>query len=50
MLLKTINDSRTVTTSNLSAKRDFAALKAEVGKLDISKFVNFPPNSNNLKK
>ena len=34
---------------NLTAKRDFIALKAEVGKLDINEFVNVPAGFSNLK-
>ena len=36
-------------TSNLSAKRDFIALKAEVNKLDINKSVNALTGLYNLK-
>ena len=36
-------------TSDLVAKKYFIALKAEVGKLYISKFVNLPTSLNNLK-
>ena len=38
-----------VDTSNLAAKKDFIALKAEVQKLDISKLVNVPTSLNTLK-
>ena len=37
-----------VDTSDLTAKKDFIALRAEVGKLDI-KLVNVPTSLNNLK-
>ena len=30
-------------------KKDFIALKAEVGKLDLNKLANFPTSLNNLK-
>ena len=36
-------------TSNLAAKKDFIVLKAEFGKLDINKLVNFTTSLNNLK-
>ena len=36
-------------TSNLAAKKDFIALKAEVYVLDINKLVNFLTSFNNLK-
>ena len=36
-------------TSDLAAKKDFMALKAEVDKLDINKLVNIPTSLNNLK-
>ena len=35
-------DPTGVDTSNLTAKKDFIALKAEVDKLDIDKLVNVP--------
>ena len=35
--------------SDLAAKKDFIALKAEVDKLDINKLVNVPTILNNLK-
>ena len=38
-----------VDTSNLAAKKDFIALKAEVQKLDIRKLVNVPTSLNTLK-
>ena len=38
-----------VDTSDLAAKKDFIALKAEVDKLEINKFVNVPTSFNNLK-
>ena len=34
---------------HLDAKKDFIALKAEFGKLDINKLVNVPTNLNNSK-
>ena len=36
-------------TSDLAAKKDFVALKAEVNKLHINKLVNVPTGLNNLK-
>ena len=38
-----------VDTSDLAAKKDFVALKAEVDKIDIKKLVNVPTSLNNLK-
>ena len=38
-----------VDTSDLAAKKDFIALKADVDKWDIAKLVNVPTSSNNLK-
>ena len=50
MLLKKELDRPTdVDTSDLAAKKDFIALKAEVDKLDINKLVNVPIILNNLK-
>ena len=39
-----------VDTSDLTAKKDFIALKAEVDKLDINKLADVPTNLNNVKK
>ena len=50
MLLKKELDHATgVETSDLAAKKDFIALKAEVDKLDIDKTVNVPTSLNNSK-
>ena len=38
-----------IDTSDLAAKKDFIALKAEVDKLDINKLTNVPTSLNNLK-
>ena len=38
-----------VDTSDLTAKKDPTAFKAEVDKLDINKLVNVPTSLNNLK-
>ena len=38
-----------IDTSNLAAKKDFFALKAEIDKLDIHKLVNVPSSLINLK-
>ena len=46
---KELKHARGVDTSDLVAKKDFIALKAEVGKLEIEKFVNVTTNLNNLK-
>ena len=43
-----LKDVTGVDTSNLASKRDFIALKAEVGKLDINKLVNLPSGLNNF--
>ena len=50
MLLKKELDHATGNeTSDLAAKKDFIALKAEVDKLDIDKSVNVPTSLNNSK-
>ena len=50
MLLKKELDHATgVETSDLAAKKDFIALKAEVDKLDIDKSLNVPTSLNNSK-
>ena len=49
MRLKKLNDATGVDTSNLTAKRDFIAMKAEVGKLDINKLVIALTSLKNLK-
>ena len=46
---KQLSNSAAVGTSNLPAKGDFIALKAEIDGLDINKLVNVSTNSNNLK-
>ena len=38
-----------IDTSNLTAKSNFIALKAEINKLDIDKFINVPTSLDNLK-
>ena len=38
-----------IDTSDLAVKKEFIALKAEVGKLDIDKLVNVLTSLNNLK-
>ena len=42
VLLNLSNYPTVVDTSNLAAKGDFVALKAEVDKLDINELVNVP--------
>ena len=37
---KELDHAADIDTSDLTAKKDFIALKAEVGKLDINKLVN----------
>ena len=49
MLQKEIDHATGIDTSDLAAKRDFIALKAEVDKLDIIKVVNVPTSLDNLK-
>ena len=49
MLLKRIKRCSGVDTSNLDARNDFIALKAEVDKVDTYKLVNVPTGLNNLK-
>ena len=46
---KGLDHTTGVDTSDLAAKKDFSALKAEVHKLDINKLVNVPTSLNNLK-
>ena len=46
---KALDHATDVDTSDLAAKKDFIALKAEVNKLDISKLVNVLTSLNNLK-
>ena len=46
---KELKHARGVDTSDLVAKKDFIALKAEVGKLEIEKFVNVTTSLKNLK-
>ena len=46
---KELEHASGVDTSDLDAKKDFIALKAEVDKLHINKLVNVPTSLNNLK-
>ena len=46
---KELMDTKCVDKSNLAAKCDFIALKAEVDKLDINKLVNVPVDLDNSK-
>ena len=46
---KELDHARGVDPSHLATKKDFIALKAELNKLDINKFVNAPTSLNNLK-
>ena len=43
---KELKDDKWVDTSNLAAKRDFIAFKAEVDKLNINILVSFPNDLN----
>ena len=45
---KELDHATSVDTSDLAAKKDFIALKAEFDKLDINKLVNVPTSLNNL--
>ena len=46
---KELDDTTDLDTSDLSAKKDFIAWKAEVDKLDINKLLSLPTSLNNLK-
>ena len=46
---KKLKNAASVETSDLAAKKDFSALKSEVDKLEINKFVNVPTSFNKLK-
>ena len=46
---KELDHAAGINTSELAAKNDFIALKAEVHKLDINKLVDIPTSLNNLK-
>ena len=46
---KELEHATGVDTSDLAAKKDFVALKAEVDQLDINKLANVPTSLNNLK-
>ena len=46
---KELEHATVIDTSDLAAKKNFIALKAEVDKLDINKLVNVPTGLNNLK-
>ena len=46
---KELDNATGVDKSDLAAKKDFIALKAEVGKLDINKLTNVSTSLNNLK-
>ena len=49
LLKKELEHATVVDTSDLAAKRDFVAQKAEFGKLDLNKLVNVPTSLKNLK-
>ena len=46
---KELNHATGVDTSDLAAKKDFIALKAQVEKIDVTKLSNVPTSLNNLK-
>ena len=46
---KELSHATGVDTSDLAAKKNFIALKAEVEKIDITKLSNVPTSLNNLK-
>ena len=47
-LLKKLDHSTGIATSDLAAKKDFIALKAEIDKVDINKLFNVPTRVNDL--
>ena len=47
VVLDLSNYATNIVTSDLAAKKDFIALKAEVDKLDINKLVNVPTSLKN---
>ena len=49
LLKKKLEHVRVIDVADLAAKKDFIALKAEVGKLDINKLNNVPTSLNSLK-
>ena len=49
MLLKELHHVTGVDVSDLAAKKDFIASKAEADKLDINKLLNVPASLNNWK-
>ena len=50
MLLKKLDHTTCLDTSDLAAKKYFIALKAEFDTMDINKLVNAPTSFNNFKK
>ena len=48
-LKKELDYATGVDTSDLAGKKNFIALKAEVGKLDINKLANVPTSLNDFK-
>ena len=48
-LKKELDHATAVDTSDLPAKKDFIALKAESDKLDVNKLKNVPTSLDNLK-
>ena len=46
---KELDHATDINTSDLAAKKDYIALKAEVDKLDTAKLVNIPTSLNDLK-
>ena len=49
LIRRELEHATIIYTSDLVAKKDFIALKAEVDKLYIAKFVNAPTSLNKLK-
>ena len=47
---KELDHATGIDTSDLAAKKDFAALKAEIEKLEINKLLNVPTGLNGVKK
>ena len=46
---KELEHAKGIDTSDLAAKKNFVALKSELDKLGVNKFVNIPASLNNLK-
>ena len=49
LLKKELENAAGIDTSELAAEKDFIALKAEIGKLEINKLTNVSTSLNNIK-